>query len=200
MLFYSSLYVPIEKSNKKGGEYMKSVREEIIAELTAYVPNCDQHHVDACRNFVLSGAALTRDEGNTSDQLTGSIMVLSEDGTKALMCKHKKLNRWLQLGGHVDTNELPSEAAIREVFEESGIRVKDITLIDVDVHVIPYSEKKKEAEHKHYDFRYVATVDGNTVPVVSDESDEVCWVPVTELTSMVDESAIGFLRLVSKVR
>ncbi len=33
---------------------------------------------------------------------------------------------WLPCGGHIETNELPDEAALREVKEESGV---DITLI-----------------------------------------------------------------------
>lgn len=40
-----------------------------------------------------------------------------------LLHKHKKLGRWFPPGGHIEPNELPDEAAVREVLEESGVRV-----------------------------------------------------------------------------
>lgn len=43
---------------------------------------------------------------------------------KVLLHQHKKLNLWLPCGGHVEANELPDEAAVREVLEESGVAVE----------------------------------------------------------------------------
>ena len=43
---------------------------------------------------------------------------------KTLLHKHKKLGLWLPCGGHIDPHELPDEAAVREVYEESGVSVK----------------------------------------------------------------------------
>lgn len=40
-----------------------------------------------------------------------------------LLHKHKKLGRWFPCGGHIEQSELPDEAAVREVLEESGVRV-----------------------------------------------------------------------------
>lgn len=40
-----------------------------------------------------------------------------------LLHHHAKLQRWLPPGGHVEPNELPDDAAVREVFEETGVRV-----------------------------------------------------------------------------
>ena len=40
-----------------------------------------------------------------------------------LLHKHKKLGRWFPPGGHVERDELPDDAAVREVLEESGVRV-----------------------------------------------------------------------------
>lgn len=41
-----------------------------------------------------------------------------------LLHKHKKIGHWFPPGGHIEPNELPDEAAVREVFEESGVRVE----------------------------------------------------------------------------
>ena len=43
---------------------------------------------------------------------------------KVLLHWHRKLGMWLPPGGHIETGELPDEAAVREVFEETGVRVR----------------------------------------------------------------------------
>lgn len=43
---------------------------------------------------------------------------------KVLLVKHQKLKQWLGPGGHIDENELPHEAAVREFLEETGLQIK----------------------------------------------------------------------------
>lgn len=50
---------------------------------------------------------------------------------KVLLVKHKKLGVWLNPGGHIDENELPHQAAEREFFEETGVKVRAIDAIDI---------------------------------------------------------------------
>lgn len=50
---------------------------------------------------------------------------------RVLLIKHKKLGMWLAPGGHVEPEELPHQAAEREVWEETGITVKAIQAFDV---------------------------------------------------------------------
>ena len=40
---------------------------------------------------------------------------------RVLLHFHQKLKRWLPPGGHIEPNELPDEAAVREVMEETGV-------------------------------------------------------------------------------
>ena len=54
--------------------------------------------------------------------LTAGGILIYQD--KVLLIKHKKLNMWLSPGGHVDAGELPHQAAEREFFEETGVKVK----------------------------------------------------------------------------
>lgn len=60
----------------------------------------------------MSESALTRD-------FTVAVFVVHED--RVLLHFHQKLDRWLPPGGHVEPNELPDEAAVREVLEETGV-------------------------------------------------------------------------------
>ncbi len=43
---------------------------------------------------------------------------------QVMLHQHKKMNIWLPCGGHIDANELPDEAAVREVYEESGVEIE----------------------------------------------------------------------------
>jgi 8-oxo-dGTP pyrophosphatase MutT (NUDIX family) len=91
--------------------------------------------------------------------LTGSAIVVSAPGDQVLLLHHRKLDRWLQPGGHADRGEATGEeVALREVAEETGLR--DLALhptaprpLDVDVHQIP--ARKDEPAHEHLDLRYL---------------------------------------------
>ena len=95
---------------------------------------------------------------------------------KILLIKHKKLNVWLNPGGHVEENETPIECALRETFEETGIKVKVIdpykhneTYLTADMayelpkpfFVMHQNVKYKEGTHEHFDLIYLVTpIDG----------------------------------------
>lgn len=53
-----------------------------------------------------------------------SVFVVDPITKKILLVKHPKFNKWVQPGGHIEDNETPEETALREVYEETGIRVK----------------------------------------------------------------------------
>jgi 8-oxo-dGTP pyrophosphatase MutT (NUDIX family) len=42
-------------------------------------------------------------------------------GDRVLLHYHRKLGKWLPPGGHIEDNELPDEAACREITEETGV-------------------------------------------------------------------------------
>lgn len=89
--------------------------------------------------------------------VTGSCFVLDPSRKNILLLKHRKLGKWLQMGGHCDGECEVRAAALREAWEESGnpdIRFLSQEIIDLDIHMIP--ENPKEPEHLHFDVRYLA--------------------------------------------
>ena len=46
------------------------------------------------------------------------------DNGRVLLLHHRKLSMWLPPGGHIEPDELPDDAAVREVLEETGIQIQ----------------------------------------------------------------------------
>ena len=98
-----------------------------------------------------------------------------------LLLHHRKLDRWLQPGGHGDPGETTGEeVALREAFEESGIAGLALhptapRPLDVDVHDIP--ARGDEPAHEHLDLRYlVRAPEGARVSPALAELHEIRWV------------------------
>jgi len=133
--------------------------------------------------------------------ITGSAWVVNTTYTKALLTHHKKLGKWLQLGGHADGDDNILRVAQRELTEESGLC--DVALLsdeifDLDVHVIP--SRKKEPEHLHYDIRFLFCADDSKPLVVQrSESHHLQWVDLNEIKDLLtDESVLRMVRKSTK--
>ena len=107
-------------------------------------------------------------------------------GERVLLTHHRKLDRWLQLGGHADGDRDLARVALREAEEESGLAdlVVEGGLFDLDRHWIP--EHKGVPAHWHYDVRYVVRAGGNEAFVVSDESHALAWRDIAALAVDAD--------------
>jgi 8-oxo-dGTP pyrophosphatase MutT (NUDIX family) len=117
---------------------------------------------------------------------TGSCWLVSSDGERVLLTHHKKLGRWLQLGGHADGDSDLAQVALREAEEESGLtglRVEQ-AIFDLERHAIP--ERGAEPEHYHHDVRFVVHATGTEDYVVSDESHALAWRVIIELVDDAD--------------
>lgn len=133
--------------------------------------------------------------------ITASAWVVSEDHQNALFTHHAKLDRWLQLGGHSDGQTDPFQVALREAREESGMERfreasgADVPLpLDVDVHCIP--ERGAEPAHLHLDVRYLLIAEAGQRLIVTEESNDLRWIPVSEIAQRFDEESL--LRMARK--
>jgi 8-oxo-dGTP pyrophosphatase MutT (NUDIX family) len=89
--------------------------------------------------------------------LTASGFVLDPSRERLLLIHHRRLDIWIQPGGHIDpTDAGPESAARREIAEETGIRRLDQLgdgLLDVDVHHYP-ARPGGDPAHLHFDLRF----------------------------------------------
>lgn len=117
---------------------------------------------------------------------TGSAWLVNAAGTHLLMTHHRKLDRWLQLGGHADGDRDLAAVALKEAEEESGLTalVVEGGIFDIDRHWIP--ERGDVPGHWHHDVRYVVRATGSEAFAVSDESHALAW---REIAPMLDDPA-----------
>lgn len=117
----------------------------------------------------------------TPGHITGTAVVLSPNRKRYLLVHHRRLDRWLLPGGHVEDDDKKIwSTARREAVEETGVILADDgrpRLVGIDVHGIP--GKGREPYHLHHDlmFRFVAQEEGLTA---SPETRDVAWATVAD--------------------
>ena len=174
----------------------------VIESLERHCPADDKESTDLAfiRNC-LSKPGSWFGQSNLKAHLTGSAFVLDTSG-RVLFTHHRKLQHWLQLGGHSEVHErCLSQTAHREAHEESGLRdlcfhpMVAPRLLDVDVHSIP--GRAELPEHYHLDLRYVFLTCMPEQIVVSSESLRLRWFTIGEALALDVDPALA--RALSKL-
>lgn len=163
------VYMPDDKNQRQA-------KEKILTFVMEY-PNCFQRT-------------------NLDGHVTGSCFLVSPDNSKVLLTHHKKIGKWLQLGGHADGDHDLLRVALREAHEESGIiGLEPLAqgIFDVDIHAI--EEYRGVPAHFHYDIRFLLKAD-TTLYRVSNESHDLAWVPIEDLAS--DGNNASLFRMATK--
>ena len=128
--------------------------------------------------------------------VTGSAWIVCPNHRRVLLTHHRKLEKWLQLGGHSDGDSNPLNVAQREAEEESGLNVKPIhnAVFDIDIHTIP--ARGEDPEHKHYDVRFLFEADDQSALTISAESNDLRWIALKDLPTLTSEESV--LRMARK--
>ncbi len=134
---------------------------------------------------------------------TASAFVWDPVAKKLLLMHHRKLQKWLQPGGHADGDKDLEMVARKETIEETGIVVenpaswaKGMSILDFDIHEIP--ARKSERAHLHFDVRYLYLADSNIAPVQNEESNGVAWIDESKIPTLTNEESL--LRPLQKIK
>jgi 8-oxo-dGTP pyrophosphatase MutT (NUDIX family) len=132
--------------------------------------------------------------GEVLRHFTVAVFVVHD--SRVLLHFHRKLGKWLPPGGHVEDNELPDEAALREVLEETGIRARLVGGRGLRIEtprqlVIPAGIQVESIYpgHEHIDLVYFAMPDPDDLrsaeidPQLA-ESDQVGWYAPADLARL----------------
>ena len=129
--------------------------------------------------------------------ITGSAIVIGERGV--VLLRHRRLDMWIQPGGHVDPGETPWSAALREAAEETGLPVSFIAeagempgddvaprLVHVDVH-------PGGRGHTHLDLRYLLGAPDLDPAPPEGESPDVAWFDWPSAIERADDPRLASL-------
>ncbi|MBU4337940.1 NUDIX domain-containing protein [Patescibacteria group bacterium] len=113
---------------------------------------------------------------------------------KAFLHLHKKMDKWLPVGGYIERDELLEEAALREIKEESGLEIilynpdKQVDMADAKqlirtAHILLEDIKQ---DHQHIDFVYYATANSFDVKPEDGEVTDLKWFEVDEIKKLAN--------------
>ncbi|MBI3417282.1 MAG: NUDIX domain-containing protein [Verrucomicrobia bacterium] len=126
------------------------------------------------------------------EKIDFTVAIFVVAGRKVLLVHHRKLNKWLPLGGHIELDEDPEIAAVREAREESGL---DIELLGerppttepgtraliaprfLDIHRINDS-------HEHIGMIYWARPRHGSLALAAEEHHDIRWCAADELDTL----------------
>ncbi|MFD7648866.1 NUDIX hydrolase [Streptomyces albidoflavus] len=128
--------------------------------------------------------------------LTASALVLDPSRGQVLLTLHRKLNMWLQMGGHCEPKDTSvARAALREATEESGIPGLELLPggpVRLDRHAIP------APCNWHLDIQYAALAPAGAAAAISDESLDLRWFAYEEVAGVADASVVRLLEAARK--
>ncbi|WP_338876832.1 NUDIX hydrolase [Spirosoma sp. SC4-14] len=130
--------------------------------------------------------------------ITASALIVSPDRQQVVLIHHRKLDRWLQPGGHADGDPDSRAVAFREAEEETGLtslKLVSPAILDVDIHPIP--ARGDVPEHLHYDIRFLFEADPTEPFKLNEEVKDVQWVALNTITTRTN--SVSVLRMVQKI-
>lgn len=158
---------------------------------SAFITDVEKRTYDPFVNFVTGHTeCFGREPGG---HVTGSAWLIDHEENKVLLTHHKKLNLWLQLGGHAEGDSDIAAVALKEAQEESGIydlSLVETTIFDIDIHAIPGPCAL------HYDVRFLVKAPIGSTYTLSHESHALAWVPFEEVATYSSEESL--LRMTQK--
>lgn len=173
-------------------------RNDLLTKLELYTPlgSNERRMYDSLVQFAMVNPDCFKRTSKTG-HITGSAWIVNKNRTKVLLTYHRKLRKWIQLGGHADGDSNILEVVLREVKEESGLKSINFVsrqIFDVDVHTIP--ESRKESEHLHFDVRFLLEADSDEPYLISSESIDLSWVDLNKVNDLNPNESIS--RMVRK--
>lgn len=173
-----------------------------------YVPQCEQEEIDKAQILEcikMFDDVLTRE--NKICHFTASALVVTEDRKKVLMEYHNIYDSWGWEGGHVDGIADFLSVAVREVEEETGLKIKNYEECQIEsLDILPVLGHVKKGRwvsaHLHLNVAYIFFADEAEVRNKPDENSAVEWKSIYDVVSLTTENYMipVYEKLIKKVQ
>ncbi len=170
----------------------------LISSLEQHNQDCplEKSYTDQTIDWIREYGEFAFVKSNMKWHITGSMLITNMEKTKVLLMFHKKLQFWVQFGGHCDGETDVLAVAIREFHEESGIEIDPLIydgIFDMHVHSIPIDPKWTPA-HIHHDILYLASISEDT-PFTRQESevDDIAWFDIDGIEKYIAEERMLYM-------
>jgi len=164
----------------------------LAAEFVAHVPIDDEETLAIAHlRRLLSSDEDPFARATLPAHVTASAVVLDPRHRVVLLHLHRRLDRWLQPGGHIEPGERPEDAAVRETLEETGVVARHPDEGPVIVHL---DEHPGPDGHIHLDLRYLLVADSTAPTIGTGETTgegpgaTLRWAGLPEVRDMTDPS------------
>ena len=165
-----------------------------IEAIKSYTPYNEQEQLD--KELILNcinnfSDTLTRE--NAIAHITSSGYIVNKNRDKTLMIFHKIYDSWSWTGGHADGDSDLLKVAIKEGFEETGVKnLKPVSndIFSLDVLTVDGHMKKGKyvSSHLHLSVCYLLEADENEELIINeDETKGVMWIPINEVNKYSSE-------------
>lgn len=135
-------------------------------------------------------------------QFTSTVYII--DNQRVLLIYHRKMNKWLPPGGHLNPNELPPDGARREALEETGLEIELISQENIWVErwnaksferpfmclLEEIPARLDQPAHQHVDFIYLARPIGGKEVQNHEETKGLKWYTWEEVEMLESEEEI----------
>jgi 8-oxo-dGTP pyrophosphatase MutT (NUDIX family) len=157
--------------------------------------------VDPLRSVIATYDPQDDEEQRVLERMT--TLLDRDDPWRVLLRWHRRVGRWLHVGGHGDPGELdPWDIARREAREESGLT--DLQAFSprlegrpLQIAIVPVAASKNEPSHEHADIRYLLATEHPDNAVAENDKSPLRWLPIPEALAETDEA--GFRQLLERV-
>lgn len=173
-----------------------------------YVPKCEQEQVDKMQILSYMDMfpdVLTRE--NKICHFTASALVVSKDLKKVLMEYHNIYDSWCWEGGHADGDSDFLAVAVREVEEETGLKIKGYENSKIEsIDILPvlghFKKGKWVSAHLHISVAYIFFAEEENVRNKPDENSAVEWKDIDEVVNLTSENYMipVYEKLINKVK
>jgi len=173
-------------------------RDQLIGQIRSYASQ-NPGEVDVTQRFLefVQGYPDCFERTQSYGHITGSAFIVDPSGDRTLLTHHRKLDIWVQLGGHSDGDPHTLNVALREAEEESQLgdfEPVSEQIFDLDIHKIP--ARGDEPEHFHFDVRFAFFHRGDGNYTVTEESHDLAWVDLNDVSRFTTEP--DMTRMVTK--